>query len=410
MKKVAVIGAGASGLMAAYAAASAGAAVTVFEKNEKAGKKIYITGKGRCNVTNDCPPAEFLENVARNAKFLISAIRSFPPAALMRLLEENGLPLKTERGGRVFPLSDKASDVTKCLETCCRRAGAAFRFHTNILSLQQSERGGWLLHTAQENCFADSVIVCTGGVSYPATGSTGDGYRFARSLGLCVTELRPSLCGIACSAPWLSQVQGLSLKNVRVTALDGEKKIASQFGEMLFTHFGVSGPIILTLSALLNRTDLARVVLSVDLKPALEKDVLDKRVLREVVQAPNKQVNHVLRQLLPKSLVQPVLEAAQISPSLAAHSFTRPQREKLVSVLKDLRLNCCALRPVEEGIVTSGGVDVKQIDPKTMQAKACKGLYFCGETLDVDAFTGGFNLQIAFATGYAAGVSAAKNE
>ena len=261
MKRVAVIGAGASGLMAAYAAASGGAAVTVFEKNEKAGKKIYITGKGRCNVTNDCSPETFLENVVRGEKFLIGAAHAFPPAKTMRFLEENGLPLKVERGNRVFPLSEKASDVTKCLENCCRRAGVRFLFGTCVEEIEKSN-GGWSLIANKKRYEADAVIVCTGGVSYPATGSTGDGYRFAKQLGLEVTPLRPSLCGIVCKADWLPQVQGLTLKNVELAAFAGPKKIVSFFGEMLFTHFGVSGPIVLSLSALLNRKELSDVSLS----------------------------------------------------------------------------------------------------------------------------------------------------
>lgn len=407
MKRVAVVGAGASGLMAAYAAASNGAAVTVFEKNEKAGKKIYITGKGRCNVTNDCSPETFLENVVRGKKFLIGASHTFPPAKMMQFLEENGLPLKVERGNRVFPLSEKASDVTKCLEGCCRRAGVRFLFGACVQSIEK-EGNGWVVLVNGERIEADAVIVCTGGVSYPATGSTGDGYRFAKRFGLELTPLRPSLCGIVCKADWLAQAQGLTLKNVELTAFDGGKKIASLFGEMLFTHFGVSGPIVLSLSALLNRRDLSSVILSVDLKPALSADMLDKRLLRDFENAKNKQMRGALGDLLPKSLIVPVLQAAGIPSETPVHSLTRVQREALRDTLKALPLQCVSLRPVEEAVVTSGGVELKQIDPKTMQCREHTGLYFCGETLDLDAFTGGFNLQIAFMTGYLAGCSAAK--
>lgn len=406
MKRVAVIGAGASGLMAAYAAASGGAAVTVFEKNEKAGKKIYITGKGRCNVTNDCSPETFLENVVRGEKFLIGAAHAFPPAKTMRFLEENGLPLKVERGNRVFPLSEKASDVTKCFENCCRRAGVRFLFGTCVEEIEKSN-GGWSLIANKKRYEADAVIVCTGGVSYPATGSTGDGYRFAKQLGLEVTPLRPSLCGIVCKADWLPQVQGLTLKNVELTAFAGPKKIASFFGEMLFTHFGVSGPIVLSLSALLNRKELSDVSLSIDLKPALTAEMLDKRLLRDFNEAKNKYMRGALCNLLPKSLIEPVLLVAGIPSEMPVHSLTRAQRETLRKTLKGLPLQCVSLRPIEEAVVTSGGVAVKQIDPKTMQCKAYPGLYFCGETLDADAYTGGFNLQIAFMTGYIAGKSSA---
>ncbi len=405
MKRIAIVGAGASGLMAAYAAASHGGAVTVYEKNEKAGKKLYITGKGRCNVTNDCSPETFLENVVRGAKFLTGAAYAFPPSKLMRFLEENGLPLKVERGNRVFPLSEKASDVTKCLERCCREVGARFRFNTQVTALEPSA-SGWNVFAGGEKDAADAVIVCTGGISYPATGSTGDGYRFAEKLGLALTPLRPSLCGIVCDADWLGAVQGLTLKNVRVTAYEGERAVASAFGEMLFTHFGVSGPTVLTLSAQLNRREIGRLRLSVDLKPALDGQTLDKRLLREIEDAKNKQMHTVLASLLPKSLIVPVLESSSVPPQLPAHSLTKPQRLALLKTLKGLTLQCRALRPYEEAVVTSGGVELKQIDPKTMECKLHRGLYFCGETLDVDAYTGGFNLQIAFMTGYLAGCAA----
>lgn len=406
-KRVAVIGAGAAGLMAAYAAASGGADVTVFEKNEKAGKKIYITGKGRCNVTNDTDPASFLENVVRNPKFLFGAIRTFSPAHMMRFLEEHGLALKVERGNRVFPLSEKASDVTKCLENSCREAGVRFFFRCEVISVGRTD-DGWRLSTGGTAYEAGAVIVCTGGVSYPATGSTGDGYRFAQALGLRVNELRPSLCGICCDDEWLAQVQGLALKNVRLTARQHGSSPVSFFGEMLFTHFGISGPIVLSLSALLNRRDLSKISLSVDLKPALDEQTLDRRLLRDFDEAKNKQMRNALDALLPKSLILPVLQCAEIREELPVHALTRVQRERLLHVLKGLPLHCVSLRPIEEGIVTSGGVDVKQIDPKTMQCRELPGLYFCGETLDVDALTGGFNLQIAFTTGYLAGTSAAK--
>ena len=407
-KKIAVIGAGASGLMAAYTAASYGGEVTVFERNEKAGKKIYITGKGRCNVTNDSSPETVLENIVRNGKFLSGAIRTFSPEKLMSFLEENGLPLKVERGNRVFPLSDKASDVTKCLERCCRSAGVAFRFNTRIQSVLPAENDDWRVTACDGADYrADAVIVCTGGVSYPATGSSGDGYKFADALGIKVTPLRPSLCGLCCKADWLDVVCGLSLKNVQLSAWKGNKKLFSLFGEMLFTHFGISGPIVLTASAMLNREELQGVVLSIDLKPALDRAALERRILRDFDENKNKQVCHVAEGLLPKSLVRPVLQCSGIEPSQPVHSVSRMQREKFITTLKGLPLFGVALRPIEEAVVTSGGVDVKEVDPKTMQSKRCRAVYFCGEVLDVDALTGGFNLQIAFTTGYIAGKASA---
>ena len=403
MKKVAVVGAGASGLMAAYAAAKNQNEVTVFEKNEKAGRKIYITGKGRCNVTNDTSAENFLENVVRNPKFLKGCAYAFPPEKTMRFLEEGGLPLKVERGNRVFPASDKASDVTKCLERYCLNAGVVFRFREGVTQIEK--RGDAFLLTTDKNLYEfDCVIVCTGGVSYPATGSTGDGYTFARRFGLKIKPLRPALCGIVCDMSEISRLQGLTLKNVQITAQRQEKILGSFFGEMLFTHFGVSGPIVLSLSSLLNETKCWKEIsLSIDLKPALDEITLDKRLLRDFEKYKNKQIQNALDELLPKSLILPVLNQSGISYSFPVNSLSREARGRLLRTLKKFRLHPLSLRPIEEGIVTAGGVDVAQIHPKTMQCKDIPGLYFCGEVLDVDAFTGGFNLQIAFMTGYAAG-------
>lgn len=402
MKRVIVIGAGASGLMAAYAAAARGNDVLVLERNEKAGKKIYITGKGRCNVTNAVAAEDFFPNVVHNPRFLKSCIHQFPPERLMRFLEEGGLRLKTERGNRVFPASDKASDVTKCLERYCKNAGVAFAFYERVLKIDVLQSTMFRITTDKRALEAEAVIVCTGGISYPATGSTGDGYAFARWLGLRVGPLRPALCGIEC--PGCEPLQGLSLKNVALTASrrDG-RRIASFFGEMLFTHFGVSGPIVLSMSSLLNEADLADVRLSIDLKPALDDATLDKRLLREFDRYKNRQIAHVLEELLPKRMIASVLEQADIPPVLPVHSVSKGQRAALLRALKGYALTPRSLRPVEESIVTAGGIDVKEIDPKTMQSKKYEGLAFCGELLDVDAFTGGFNLQIAFATGFAAG-------
>lgn len=405
MKKVIVIGAGASGLMAAYSAAVNGNDVLVIEKNEKAGKKIYITGKGRCNITNDISPEDFLPNVVSNRKFLTGAIYRFSPERLMRFLEEGGLHLKTERGGRVFPLSDKASDVTACLLRYCQNAGVDFHFNERAEKIEFNDSTVSGIITDKSRYSADAVIVCTGGVSYPATGSTGDGIRFAKEAGLETVTLRPALCGIVCRMSGLEDLQGLSLKNVRVSAYEEQKCVSSFFGEMLFTHFGVSGPAILSMSSEINRRDIKKIRLQIDLKPALEPSVLDKRVLRDFEKYANKQMRNALVDLLPKKLIIPVLRQCGCDAELPVHSLTKEKREALVQTLKGFTLQVVSLRPIEEGIVTAGGVDVAEIDPKTMRSKRHEGLYFCGETLDVDAYTGGFNLQIAFSTGYAAGNS-----
>lgn len=404
MKNVVVVGAGASGLMAAYAAARNGNNVTVLEKNEKAGKKIYITGKGRCNVTNDVAPVEFLQNVVSNAKFLTSCIYTFPPARLQELLESGGLRLKTERGNRVFPASDKASDVIKCLQKLCVDAGVEFRFHENVTEIVKMQSTAFRIQCNTDEYFADAVVICTGGESYPGTGSTGDGYHIAEKFGHTVFARRAALCGIECDmSGGLSALQGLSLKNVRLSAERNGKCIGSFFGEMLFTHFGVSGPIVLSLSSLLNKYDLREVRLAVDLKPALDEQTLDRRLVREFDANKNKQLQSVFAALLPKSLIVPVLVQSGVSPVLPVNSVTKADRTAIAKVLKSFALWPFALRPLSEAIVTAGGIDVREINPKTMESKKVSGLYFCGETLDVDAYTGGFNLQIAFSTGFAAG-------
>ena len=405
MKEVIVIGAGASGLMAAYAAAMRGNSVTVLERNEKAGKKIYITGKGRCNVTNDVPPEEFFENVVRNAKFLRSCIYSFQPEQLMKFLEDGGLALKTERGNRVFPVSDHASDVTKCLLRYCSEAGVRFVYNSRVDSVKKISGSAYRIAAGGHEYRADAVIVATGGLSYPGTGSTGDGYRFAEEFGLKVVPCRPSLCGIECDMRGLASLQGLSLRNVRLTAFVQSKSLASHFGEMLFTHYGISGPIVLSLSAEINTFPVKGMELRLDLKPALDGDTLDKRILRDLDKYKNKQMRNALIELLPGAMIEPVLKCSDISPALPANSLTKSQRGRLCSAIKNFPLRAEALRPIGEAVVTAGGVDVRQIDPKTMECKTVQGLFLCGEVLDVDAMTGGFNLHIAFATGYAAGNS-----
>lgn len=403
--KVAVIGAGASGLMAAYAAAVNGNDVTVFEKNEKSGKKIYITGKGRCNLTNAVSPQEFLQSVVTNSKFLTGAIYKFSPENTQNFFESFGLRLKTERGNRVFPASDKASDVTKCLENACKSVGVKFKFNSKIEKIEVLNSTVSDIIVNSNTILIDKIIVCTGGLSYPLTGSTGDGYKFAVNCGHRLVQLKPALCGLNLKGNYFREMQGLSLKNVKLTVFNGVKEIKSLFGEMLFTHFGVSGPLILTASSFINRLDLNNVKLSLDLKPALTAEQLDDRILRDFSSSPNKTLSVVLKQLLPASLISEVVKRSGIDPDKKVNSVSKSERLALLTTVKNFDMLVSSLRQFDEAIVTSGGVDVKEVNPKTMESKLIKGLYFCGEVLDVDALTGGFNLQIAFSTGFAAGNS-----
>jgi hypothetical protein len=403
MAKVAVIGAGASGLMAAYAAAKNGHQVTVYEKNEKSGKKIYITGKGRCNFTNDCQVEEFLQNVVHGAKFLTGALYNFTPQNTIDFFENGGMPVKIERGNRAFPVSDKASDVTKCLEGYCKKAGVTFQFHKEIqdLSIIDSTMCGIIVDKIVIPY--DYCIIATGGLSYPATGSTGQGYQFARAVGHKIIPPKQALVGFNLKGDWFKPMQGLSLKNVNLTAMQGDKLLSSQQGEMLFTHFGISGPLVLTVSSLINRLDFNNIKLILDLKPALTNEQLDIRLLRDFEAYKNKSIANCLIELLPKAMIPEVLKRSQISSDKKVNAITKAERISLLTNVKNFVMLVVSLRDFSEAIITSGGVDTKEINPKTMESKLCKGLKFCGEVLDVDAFTGGFNLQIAFASGFAAG-------
>ncbi len=401
-----MIGGGAAGLVAAYFSAKAGNNVLLLEKNEKLGKKLYITGKGRCNLTNNTSIDEFLKNVVRNPKFLYGSINAFSPADTIDLFENGGLALKTERGNRVFPVSDKASDVTKTLEKMCLHEGVEIILNKNVLDLLISDstvKG--VVAGNGEKIPADSVIVCTGGLSYPLTGSTGDGYGFAENSGHSVSELVPALVGIETDNV-KRELQGLSLKNVKLTAVCGGRTVFSQMGEMLFTHYGISGPLVLSCSSFINRLSLKNVKLLIDLKPALTFEVLDRRLLRDLQSGRTKQINSVLTLSLPKSLVLPVLSAAGVSYCKRCSEITQKERHDLVETFKSYTLSVKKLRPIEEAIVTSGGVNIKEINPKTMESKMVKGLFFAGEVLDVDALTGGFNIQTAFSTGCVAGMNA----
>ena len=403
MSRVAVIGAGAAGLMAAYAAASNGHSVTLFEKNEKSGKKIYITGKGRCNVTHDCTPAEFLQSVVNNSKFLTSAIYNFSPERCVEFFEDGGVRLKLERGGRYFPVSDKASDITKCLENYCKNSGVTFKFNEEVLSINTLNSTMSGINTANGTYNFDAAIVCTGGITYPSTGSTGDGFKFAVDAGHSVTPLVQGLCGLNLKGSYYSEMQGLTLKNVKLRVKYEGKTIKEFFGEMLFTHFGISGPIVLSASSLINRLNLNNVILSIDFKPALSEEQLDKRILRDFDEYKNKSISNCLKELLPSAVIAEVLKRCQISSDQKVNGVTKAQRLSLLTTVKNFDMLVVSLRDYSEAIITSGGVNVKEIDPKTMESKYIKGLYFCGEVLDVDALTGGYNLQIAFSTGFAAG-------
>ncbi len=403
MRKI-VIGGGASGLMAAYAAASHGHETLLLERNEKLGKKIYITGKGRCNLTNACSPDEFLQNVVHGEKFLRGAAYRFPAQDTVDFMHEHGLVTKVERGNRVFPASDHASDVTKTLERACLQAGVKIKLNTRVSEILTSNGGVCGVKTERETIPADAVIVATGGLSYPSTGSTGDGYKFAMRAGHTVTPCVPSLVGI--EADGLAAAQGITLKNCVLTARQGQKILFSELGELLFTHYGISGPLVLTLSATLCRMPLDGVTLTIDFKPALERDVLDRRILKDFSERKGEQLKNVMRGLLPAGCIPIVLQRANVSAEKRPPEITATERARLVQTLKALPVTPKKLRGFEEAVVTSGGVSLHEVDPKTMQSKKVTGLYFCGEVLDVDALTGGFNLQIAFSTGYLAGIGA----
>lgn len=397
-----VIGGGPAGLISAYFRAVRGEDVYLIEKNEKPGKKLYITGKGRCNVTNDCDVDEFLSNVVTNAKFLNGAIRRFPPEKFMVFLSGK-TKLKTERGNRVFPLSDKASDVTKCLCAYAEEAGAKIKLNEKVLSINAADGKIVSVVTDKATYPCDNVIVCTGGLSYPSTGSTGDGYAFAKSFGHTIISPVAALSGVNLKGDFYKNLQGLSLKNVAISVVNEKKKIYSDFGEMLFTHFGVSGPTIISASSFINRLNLRDVYISLDLKPALTEEQLDARVLRDFEKYKNKAIKNSLDDLLPKAMIPVIIKAAGINGDIKNNELKAENRRKIVAAIKDFRMYPHSLRDLNEAIVTSGGVSVKEIDPKTMESKLVKGLFFAGEVIDADALTGGFNITIAACTAYSAG-------
>ncbi len=406
--RVAVIGGGAAGQLAAIKAAENGHAVTIFEQNEKLGKKLFITGKGRCNVTNAADREGFFRHVVRNPRFLYSAYAHFDSAAIMALIEAAGVTLKVERGQRVFPASDHSSDILKALEKTVRANGIAVRLNTRVSAILTS--GGKVsgVRVGETVEPFDAVILATGGLSYPSTGSTGDGYRFAQQLGHTVVPPVGSLVPFETEEAWCAGLSGLTLKNVTLTVYNKKgKEVYSELGEMLFTHFGVSGPLVLSASALVAE-EPEGTLLSIDLKPGLSEEQLDARLLRDIAANAKKTFSGALYGLLPQKLLGVVLETAGIDGAAQAGNCTKAQRRTLVETLKGLKLHVTGTRPIAEAIVTRGGVSVKEVNPSTMESKKVANLYFAGEILDTDAFTGGFNLQIAWSTGALAGSSIQK--
>ncbi len=407
-KHIAVVGGGAAGMMAAGTALRAGASVTVYEHKERPLRKVMITGKGRCNLTNDCSVSDFIPNVIRNPRFLYTALSAFSPADTIALFEELGLSLKTERGRRVFPTSDRAVDVVDALKKYAARAELCFS-HVKGVAVEDGRAVGVI--TEKGVTRYDAVILATGGASYPLTGSDGSGYQIVRALGHTVTPLRPSLVPITSPSPICAQMQGLSLKNVslRICRADG-KVLYEDFGEMMFTHFGITGPMVLSASAHLREQSISSLTAVIDLKPALDEATLDARLLSDFSKLSNRNFENALGGLLPAKMIPVVVAASGISAQKKVHTVTREERRRLLRLLKEFSLPLSGFRPIEEAIVTSGGVEVREIDPKTMASKKWRDLYFAGELIDVDAYTGGYNLQIAFSTGFLAGQSAAEAE
>jgi predicted Rossmann fold flavoprotein len=407
-RRVAVVGGGAAGMMAALTAAQNGAAVTLFERSGRLGRKLRITGKGRCNVTNDCDTNEFLNNVMTNPRFLYTALDRFSTADTKDFFESCGVPLKTERGRRVFPASDRAADIVSALADACRAAGVAVVYErVKSLLVEEGMLAGVTTSAGEHR--ADAVIVCTGGKSYPLTGSDGDGYRLAEAAGHSVTALSPSLVPITTEGDLCPSLQGLSLKNVKLTVVrtDNAKAVFEDFGEMMFTHFGLTGPMVLSASAHIPDITKGKYEALIDLKPALDEKTLDARILSDFEKYKNKDFANALGDLLPQKMIPAIIRLSSIDPHTKVNTVTREQRRALVSLLKGLRVSLKGFRPIEEAIVTRGGVNVREVSPKTMESKILPGLYFAGEVLDVDAYTGGYNLQIAFSTAVVAGENAA---
>ena len=404
--RICVIGGGAAGMMAAGTAKLYGADVTIFENTDRLGKKLAITGKGRCNVTNNTTVSDFLTNVTKNPRFLFGALNALTPEDTISFFEGLGVELKTERGNRVYPASDKAKDIVDAMRSYVSDCEVIYHKVTDV----KSKDGRFTVTAASEAYEFDRVIIATGGRSYPLTGSDGSGYRLASRLGHTVNELKPSLIPIESSSAVCQKMQGLSLKNVAIRVVDGNgKTLYTDFGEMMFTHFGVTGPMILSASARLQDVDLSTLKLLIDLKPALDEKTLDQRLLSDFSQNSNKDFINSLSALLPSKMIAPFVLHTGIPERKKVNTITREERKRIIELLKSFTVTLTRFRPIEEAIVTSGGIDVKEISPKDMQSKLIDGLYFAGEIIDVDAYTGGFNLQIAFSTGYLAGKSAAES-
>lgn len=417
MKKIIVIGGGAAGMMAAIAAAKNGAAVSLYEKNEKLGKKIYITGKGRCNVTNDCEPDNFFENIVSNSKFMFSAYYGFDNTRVMAMMEEEGCRLKTERGNRVFPVSDHSSDITNVLHKIMKKNNIEINLNAKVKDLLVKDNKCFGIElSCGEKIEADSAIVATGGLSYSSTGSTGDGLRWAEKTEHRIVECKPALVPFVIEEEWVKELQGLSLKNISLQMSQDGKVIYDGFGEMMFTHFGVTGPLILSASSYYasfsrkkNKSD-SPIKLKLDLKNALSFEQLDKRIIRDFEKGNNKKFRNGLNELLPSKIIPVIIRLSKIDPDKNINLITKEERQRIVSLLKGLEMTVSGTRDFNEAIITQGGVHVKDINPSTMESKLVEDLYYCGEVLDVDALTGGYNLQVAWSTGYLAGESAALKE
>lgn len=410
MSHVIVVGGGAAGMFAAIAAAKNGHQVTLYEKNEKLGKKIFITGKGRCNITNAADMEELFDAVVTNSKFLYSSFYGYTNQNVIDFFEDVGVPVKIERGNRVFPISDHSSDVIRALEREMKKVGVKVCLNTEVKSVEaEKDKFNKVVLKDTTTQTADACIVATGGLSYRSTGSTGDGFRFAENVGHKVTQCFPSLVPMETKEPWICELQGLSLRNVEAKILDGKKELYKDFGEMLFTHFGVSGPLIISASSYVGKKFMDKngqkkeLTLEIDLKPALTEEQLDQRVLRDFEENHNRQFKNAITKLFPTKLIPVMLELGGIDPEKKVNSIEKEERKQFVHLIKHFRMTLTGLRDYPEAIITKGGVNVKEIDPGTMESKLVKGLYFAGEVLDLDALTGGFNLQIAWSTGYAAG-------
>lgn len=404
-RHVVVIGGGAAGLMAAYALKNRVERVTVVERNTLPARKVRITGKGRCNVTNIADTEEILDNITQNKRFMYSALNSFSNYDVMAFFEDMGVATKVERGGRVFPESDSAKDIAEALVKAA--SGENVKFITaRATEIEADDAGITAVKTDKGRIECDSVVLATGGKSYPLTGSDGSGYRMAKKLGHTIIAPRPSLVPLVTKEKWVSELMGLSLKNISFSVYSGDKKVYSDFGEMLFTHFGISGPVVLSASAHIDDVEKNEYRAVIDLKPALDEKQLDTRILRDFEAAGKKHLINALDKLLPKALIPVIIKLSEIPPHTEVTSVTKEQRHTLGRIIKNLELNITSTRPIDEAIVTKGGISCREINPSTMESKIVSGLYFAGEVIDVDAYTGGFNLQIAFSTGYLAGMNA----